>query len=81
MAAAPSETVQSEPNSPLRRDIRSPGAWRYLLNYILLGAASLILIVEIAETGIWRTLWMPIFLIGIAVGNLARMQAADRKLT
>jgi hypothetical protein len=64
---------------PLRRDIHSPGAWRYLLNYLLLGSSTLFLLMEMIESGAWRRLWWPVLGIWLAMGNLAAMQAAERK--
>ena len=77
---ATSEEARPTPTPPLQRDIRSPGSWHYLINYIMLGAASLILVIEVMESGIWRKLWMPIVLICFAIANLVRMQAAERRL-
>ena len=64
---------------PLQRDIRSPGAWQYLVNYILLGACAILIVREMIESGAYRKLAAPLILLGLAVGNLARLQAAERK--
>jgi hypothetical protein len=81
--------MNSEPHSkedkgltslpPLRRDIRSPGAWRYFVNYLTLGSAAVIILIEILQSGVWRTLWAPLIMIVVAISNLAAMQAAERK--
>jgi len=64
---------------PLRRNIRSPGAWKYLVNYLLLGSSAGIILLEIIESGVWRSLGIPLLLIVFAIMNLARLQAAERK--
>jgi hypothetical protein len=64
---------------PLRRDIGSPGAWRYLINYVLLGSSTVIILMEMIESGVWRKLWCPVLLIILAMSNLAALQAAERK--
>jgi hypothetical protein len=63
---------------PLKRDIRSPGAWKYLVNYILLGSSAVIILMEIIESGVWRSLGIPLLLIVVAIMNLARLQVAER---
>ena len=64
---------------PLRRNIRSPGAWKYFVNYLLLGSSALIILMDMIETGAWRRLWFPVLLICLAMGDLASLQAAERK--
>jgi DMSO reductase anchor subunit len=64
---------------PLRRDIRSPGTWRYFINYLMLGSSAVIIFIEIIQSGVWRSLWAPLILIVIAMMNLADMQAAERR--
>jgi DMSO reductase anchor subunit len=64
---------------PLQRSIRSPGAWRYFINYILLGSAAVIVLIEIIKSDLWRTLWAPLIMIVFAIINLASMQAAEWK--
>ena len=64
---------------PLRRDIRLPGTWRYLINYVLLGSSAVTILIEMIESGVWRRLWAPLVFIGIAIINLAALQAAERK--
>jgi hypothetical protein len=50
-----------------------------LVNYVLLGSSAVIILAEMTESGMWRKLWAPLMLIGIAMSNLAAMQAAERK--
>ena len=69
----------SQATDPLRRDIRSPGMWNYLINYILIGASGLIIVMEIIESGAWRKLWAPLIMLCLAIGNLARLQSAESK--
>ncbi len=64
---------------PLRRDIVSPGTWRYLINYVLLGSCTVIILMEMIETGVWSRLWLPVLLIIMAMSNNAALQAAERK--
>jgi hypothetical protein len=64
---------------PLRRDIRSPGAWKYFANYLLLGSSALIILLDMIETGAWRRLWFAVLFICVAMGELASLQAAERK--
>jgi hypothetical protein len=45
----------------------------------MLGAAALIILMEIMESGVWRRLGMPLLFIGMAIGNLARMHALERR--
>ena len=65
--------------APVKRDIRSPGTWKHLVNYILLGSSAVIILMEIIESGVWRNLGIPLLLIVFAMVNLARLQAAERK--
>jgi hypothetical protein len=48
-------------------------------NYVLLGAAALMILAVIIDSGAWRRLWLPLMFIGMAIGNLARMHARERK--
>ncbi len=64
---------------PLSRDIHSPGAWRYLINYLLLGSSALILLIHMIESGVWWRLLGAVIGICLAMTNLAAMQAAERK--
>jgi hypothetical protein len=64
---------------PLRRDIRSPGTWRYFFNYLALGASAIIILIVMIKSGVLGTLWAPFMLIVLALSNLAAMQAAERK--
>lgn len=79
MAEESSPQSRTQPIDPLRRDIRAPSTWNYLVNYILLGACALLIAMEIAESEAWRKLGTPLLLLLLAVGNLARLQAAERK--
>ena len=74
-ATSPSE----QPVRPLDRDIRSPGVWAWFFNYLLLGGAALALLVEVIGSGAWGRLGVPLLLIALAIGNLARLQAAERR--
>jgi hypothetical protein len=65
---------------PLRRDMRTPGAWEYLLNYLLLGSSAILILMQIIETGVWRKLWLPLLLTCLAMFNIARLRAAERKV-
>jgi NhaP-type Na+/H+ and K+/H+ antiporter len=53
--------------------------WKYLVNYILLGASALLIVMESIESGAWRDLGVPLLLLLMAIGNLARLQAAECK--
>ncbi len=64
---------------PLRRDIRSPGTWRYFFNYLTLGASAIIILIEMIKSGVLGILWAALLLIVVALSNLAAMQAAERK--
>jgi hypothetical protein len=79
METGQTPTTPTQPADPLRRDIRSPGVWKYLVNYILLGACALLIVLEIIDSGAWRKLGIPLLLLSFAIGNLARLQAAERK--
>jgi hypothetical protein len=58
--------------------MRSPGAWRYFINYLLLGSSALIILIELIQSGVWRTLWAPLIFIIMAMSNLGAMQAGER---
>ena len=64
---------------PLPRDIRPPRTWKYLVNYVLLGSAALLISMEMIQSGTWRRLLAPVILIGVAIANMATRQAAERK--
>ena len=70
-----------QPTSPLNRDSHSPGAWNYVVNYILLGLSSVLIVMEIVENEALRKVCIPLLLLLFAVANLSRLQAADRKHT
>ena len=53
--------------------------WGYLANYVMLGASALVILMEIIDSGVWRRLGIPLLFIGMAIGNLARMHALERK--
>ncbi len=59
--------------------MRSLRAWGYVANYLVLGAAALVILLEIIDSGVWRRLGVPLLLIALAIGDLARMHAAERK--
>jgi hypothetical protein len=68
------------PDTPtLPRDIPPPPTWKYLVNYVLLGSAALLLLMEMIQSGTWRRLLAPVILIGVAIANMATRQAAERK--
>lgn len=78
MAIDPTPGPATPPTDPLRRDVRSPGTWDYVVNYVLLGACALLIVWEIIETGAWPKLAIPLVLIALAIGNIARLHAAER---
>lgn len=65
--------------SPLKKGRSSLLWWGYLANYVMLGAAALIILLEIVESGVWRRLGMPLLFISLAIVNLASMHARERK--
>ena len=78
MASDPSRSSSPQPKNPLQRDIRSPGTWKYLINYILLGGALLLVILELIESGAWLRLGLPCLFILLALGNLAQLQRSEQ---
>jgi hypothetical protein len=52
---------------------------QYLLNYVLLGAAALIVLVEIIDSGLWRRLGLALLFMCTAISDLAIMHAQERK--
>lgn len=64
---------------PLKRDIRSPGMWKYLVNYILIGTAAVLILMEIFESGSWRKLGIPVLFLALAIVNLSVIHASERK--
>jgi hypothetical protein len=50
-----------------------------LANYVMLGAAALIIVMEIIESGVWRRLGLPLLFISMAIINLAVMHARERR--
>lgn len=67
------------PASPLKKKRGALLWWGYLANYVLLAGAALIIVMEIIDSGVWRRLGVPLLFIGMAIGNLARMQAMERR--
>ena len=61
--------------------MRTPRAWEYFFNYLLLGSSAVMILMQIIETGVWRKLWLPLFLTCLAMFNIARLRAAERKAT
>jgi hypothetical protein len=45
----------------------------------MLGAAALIIVMEIMESGVWRRLGLPLLFISMAIVNLASMHAVERR--
>lgn len=68
-----------EGTHPLKRDIRSRGMWKYLVNYILIGAAAVLILMEIIESGSWRKLGIPVLFLALAIVNLTVIHASERK--
>ena len=64
---------------PLRRNVRSPGAWKYLANYALLAVCAAALAPQLARGVEWRQVGLPVLLLAVAVGNLAWMRGGERK--
>jgi hypothetical protein len=64
---------------PLQKKIGDPGFWGFFLTYLLLGASAAIILLEIVESGVFGKLVAPLVLLVIAILNLARLQAAERK--
>lgn len=79
MSTEPTPGSTTPRTHPLQRDIRSPGTWNYLVNYVVLGAAAALILLEIIDSGAWRKLGLSLLLILVANFNLARLQAAERK--
>jgi hypothetical protein len=79
MATGPGRDEMHLSPSPLRRDVRAPGTWAYAVNYVLLGSAAILILLEIIDSGSWRKLGMPLLFLGMAIGNLARMRALERR--
>jgi hypothetical protein len=48
-------------------------------NYVLLGSSALILLTEIIRSGMLLKLWAPLAMIVVAITNIARLQASERK--
>lgn len=67
------------PTSPLKKGRSSLLWWGYLANYVMLGASALVILLDIIDSGVWRRLGAPLLFIALAIGNLARMQAMERK--
>ena len=72
------ESLQPDAH-PLRRDIHSPGTWRYLINYPLLGSSAFLLLIHMIGNGAWWEILGAVIGICLAMTNLAAMQAAERK--
>lgn len=79
MAIDPTSGPASPPTDPLRQDVRAQGTWNYLVNYVLLGACAVLIVWEIIESGAWPKLVVPLVLISLAIGNIARLHAAERR--
>ena len=60
-------------------DMRTPRAWEYFFNYLLVGSSAMLILMQIIETGVWRQLWLPLFLTCLAMFNIARLRAAELK--
>jgi hypothetical protein len=72
-------TPSGQPVRPLHRDVRSPGVWAWFFNYLLLGGAAVVILIEIINSGAWGRLGVPLLLIALAIGNLARLHASERR--
>lgn len=49
-------TSEEAAKHPLYRDLRSPGTWTYFWCYLLIGGASLIILIEVIQSGLWLKL-------------------------
>ena len=67
------------PASPLKKRRGALRWWGYLINYVLLAAAALIIVMEIIDGGTWRRLGIPLSFISVAIVNLASMRAMARR--
>ena len=51
----------------------------FSLERMAAGGARLLILLQIIEIGIWRKLWLPLFLTCFATFNVARLHSAERK--
>jgi hypothetical protein len=65
------------PTAPLKKGRSSLRRWEYLLNYVLLGAAALIILLEIIDSGLWLWLGLALLFMSVAISNLASMHARE----
>lgn len=68
----------SPPADPLRRDIRSPGAWLYLSCYLMLGCSVVLIVLQQFVEGVKVTWWLPVLAIVYALFLLRRQQAREQ---
>ena len=75
----PPASGSQAPASALNKERSSLIWWGYLANYVMLGAAALIILLEIIDSGVWRRLGIPLLFISMAIVNLTVMHARERK--
>ena len=64
---------------PLFRSVRTPGTWKYLWAYLLLGSATVLLVAEFFEFGLRSPRTGAVLLIlFFAVFNAVRLHQLDR---
>jgi hypothetical protein len=80
MATDPARGTVTTPTDTPRRDIRPGRRNLYLASYIALGIVEILLITESIASRAWWRLFGPVLLLALAIGNLAALQAGERKL-
>ncbi len=74
-ASVPSEEAAKH---PLYRDVRSPGTWTYFWCYLLIGSASLIILIEVIQSGLWMKLGTPCLMIWFGMIGLIAARRNER---
>jgi len=73
-----SASLEEAGKHPLDRDIRSPGTWTYFACYLLIGSASVIILVEVIESGLWVKLGLPCLMIWFGMMGLIAARRNER---
>lgn len=78
---APPAGGSQGPAFPLKKRRRSLVRWGYLANYVMLGAAALMILSVImeGEERWWLKLGLPVVFISMAIVNLSVMHRRERK--
>ena len=77
--SAVSEPVKNPIDRDMARDLRSPGTWRFFWCYLLIGSASLLVLLEVVESGLWVKLGSPCIMIWFGIMGLVDAHRKERK--